>query len=200
MVEKENESSSPTCGRQQIVRRRHYSALDFCSDNFSLGTGIKLIASGFAHHQTCHSSRCQVIASQHSPPGHVTQKIAGQDKRMLNLGDSECSKQCVQGRFQWKLKEITASPHCTQLTHGTLSAPVHCGRLISAKKRGLQAALYSDGCFSAPGTSGASEWTRGMGRVALNGRVEKAMALNGRVEESEALNGRVEKAMKATRH
>lgn len=132
------------------------SVLQVCSDNFSLGAGIKLIASGLAHHQTCHSGRCQVIASQHSPSGHVTQKIEGQDERMLNLGDSECSKQCVQGRFQCKLKEITASPRCTQLTHGTLSAPVHCGRLISAKKRGLQAALNSDGCFSAPGTLGGA--------------------------------------------
>lgn len=132
------------------------SVLQVCSDNFSLGIGIKLGASGFAHHQTCHSSRCQVIASQHSPSGHVTQKIGGQDKRMLNFGDSECSERCVQGWIQWMLKEITALPRCIRLTHGTLSAPVHCGRLISAKKCGLQAALNSDGCFSAPGTLGGA--------------------------------------------
>lgn len=125
-------------------------------DNFSLGAGIKLTASGSACYQTCHSSRCQVIASQHSPSGHVTPKIEGPDERMPNFWDWECSAQCVQGWFQWMLKEITALPRCTWLTHGTLSAPVHCGRLISTKKCGLQAALNSDGCFSAPGTLGGA--------------------------------------------
>lgn len=86
----------------------------------------------------------------------MTQKTGGQDERMLNFWVSECLEQCVQGWFQWMLKEITALPRCTRLTRGTLSAPVHCGRLISAKKCGLQAALNSDGCFSAPGTLGGA--------------------------------------------
>lgn len=76
---------------------------------------------------------------------------------MLNFWVSECWEQCVQGWFQRMLKEITALPRCTQLTHGTLSAPVHCGRLISAEKKcGLQAALNLDGCFAAPGTLGGA--------------------------------------------
>ncbi len=36
----------------------------------------------------------------------------------------------------------------------TLMGLVHYGRLISAKKCCLQAAVNSDGCFSAPGTLG----------------------------------------------
>lgn len=36
----------------------------------------------------------------------------------------------------------------------TLMGLVHYGRLISAKKHCLQAAVNSDGCFSAPGTLG----------------------------------------------
>lgn len=76
----------------------------------------------------------------------------------------------VQGPALWpvlqrKLKRSQPFPVClgaalswpvAAAKRGTLSGLVHCGRLISTKKLSLQAAVNSDGCFSAPGTLGGA--------------------------------------------